>query len=72
MKYDLAVYISITLALVQIVKDFIPNRFIPILSVAIGLIFGLLVAHYDVVQAFMIGLSACGAYRGIKVLVNNE
>lgn len=69
--YDVAI-IPIIIAVVQLVaKSGVPNRFLPLVSLALGLVSGFIYIAPDdpkkaVLVGLVMGLSAVGAYSGVK------
>ena len=76
---DNTTLIALTVALVELVKKIDSegklNRFYPLFSIVfgLGLSFSLGYGLVDtLVSGIMIGLSASGLYRGVKVVINEE
>jgi hypothetical protein len=55
-------------ALVESVKytELIPNRFVPLLAIAFGVVLGLIGG--DVLLGLVLGLATSGSYSGVKTL----
>ena len=74
-QIDYAMLVGLTYGLMEVVKRIDVkekiNRFLPLISVFIGLALGLL-AKVPVIPALTIRLAASGLYRGIKVTVLKE
>lgn len=74
-EINMAVVVGIIMAVNQLVKQYIPTKFIPLVSVALGLVAGLFVIPYDggtvtgVVNGLAMGLSACGLFDLVKKTV---
>lgn len=65
---ELAIYIGLTTALVELIKRLgLNSRFAPVLSLLIGLGFAFY-AKADLVSGLVIGLSASGLYSGQKAM----
>lgn len=66
---ELALYIGVTTALVELIKhgDFLPSRFYPIVSLLVGASFGYF-AGFDWLNCLVIGLSASGFYSAQKTV----
>lgn len=69
---EIAIYIGLTTALVELLKslDVMPNRWLPVMSLIIGGVFGYL-AGFDLVTMLTVGLSASGFYSAQKTVRGN-
>lgn len=69
---EIAIYIGLTTALVELLKslDVIANRWLPVVSLIIGGVFGYL-AGLDLITMLTIGLSASGFYSAQKTVRGN-
>lgn len=71
-EVTMAVLVGLIIALNQLVKQYIPAKFIPLVSVVLGLVAGLFVLPYEggmvtgVVNGLAMGLSACGLFDLVK------
>jgi len=72
MMFDIALLITVIVALTQLVKNFVPNKFLPVVSLILGLIAGIFYADGDlknqVMYGLMIGLSASGLFDQSKIV----
>lgn len=73
MSIDITVMVPIIVALGQAAKNFIPNKFMPIFSIVIGLVAGILVLPYETIQeglmnGIVLGLSSMGLFDISKVV----
>lgn len=63
---EIALHAGIIIAFTQLVKivgkDYIKDNFYPLISFVLGLLWGIFVANWSFVLAFMIGLVASGVY----------
>ena len=68
---NVAVYIALVMGLVQVLKmaldGIIPERFLPVLAIVLGLAIGLY-DHMGLITSLTIGLSAMGLYSGGKTI----
>ena len=71
--------IPITMIVTELLKQYIPTKYVPLLAVCIGLLSGLAYGYYygqDLfvhgVQGFIYGASATGLYRTVEKGVQNE
>jgi hypothetical protein len=77
-EMTMAVLVGLIMALNQLVKQYIPAKFIPLVSVALGLVAGLFVLPYEgavtigVVNGLAMGLSACGLFDLVKKIAVPE
>lgn len=69
---EIGIFIALTTAIVEMIKqiDFLPSRFLPVLSLVIGGLFGYF-AGLDFVTTLTIGLSASGFYSAQKAMRGN-
>ena len=71
-EINMAVLVALIMGVNQLVKQVVPAKFIPLLSVVLGLAAGLFVLPYDgavtngVVNGLAMGLSACGVFDLVK------
>jgi large-conductance mechanosensitive channel len=70
--FDIAVIIAVIVALTQLVKEFVPNRFIPLLTVILGVVSAYVYVDGDIkvkiMYGLMIGLSAAGLFDQTKIV----
>ena len=72
MEITMVVLVGLIMAINQLVKQFIPAKFIPLVSVGLGLLAGLFVLPYDggvqtgIINGLAVGLSACGLFDIVK------
>jgi membrane protein DedA with SNARE-associated domain len=68
MEITMLVLVGLIMAINQGIKQIIPARFIPLVSVVLGIAAGLLVLPYDggvqvgIINGLAMGLSACGLF----------
>lgn len=68
---DYAIIVAAIVGIVEIVKQFVPNKFMPIISVIIGIIAGLVYVDATIeLKVFIgiaMGLAACGLFDVAKL-----
>jgi hypothetical protein len=68
MEITMAVIVALIMAINQGIKQAIPAKFIPLVSVGLGLVAGLFVLPYEggiqtgIINGLAMGLSACGLF----------
>ena len=68
MEITMAVIVALIMAVNQGIKQVIPAKFIPLVSVGLGLVAGLFVLPYEggvqagIINGLAMGLSACGLF----------
>ena len=71
-EINMAVIVGLIMGINQLVKQVIPAKYIPILSVVLGLAAGVFVLPYEggvvtgIVNGLAMGLSACGVFDLVK------
>lgn len=70
--FDIALLIAVIVALTQLMKNFIPNKYLPGLSLVLGVITGIFYVEGDIktqiMYGLMIGLSASGLFDQSKIV----
>lgn len=69
---DVALLITIVVAFTQLVKSFIPNKYLPALTLILGVIAGVFYVDgslkEQIMYGLMIGLSAAGLFDQSKII----
>lgn len=70
--FDVALIIGVVVALTQLMKGFIPNKYLPALSLVLGVVAGVIYVEGDlksqIMYGLMIGLSASGLFDQTKIV----
>jgi hypothetical protein len=70
--FDIALIIAIVVALTQLVKSFIPPKYLPLLSLVMGVVASIVYVDGDIKTqigyGLMIGLSASGLFDQSKIV----
>lgn len=71
--FDISVVVAVIVAVGQAAKNFVPTKFMPLLSLVLGLIAGLFVLPHETIQEGVMnglaaGLSAMGLFDVSKVV----
>lgn len=69
---DLALLVGVVVALTQLAKQYVPTKYIPALSLVLGVVGGLIYVDGAIAErvlyGVMIGLSAAGLYDQTKIV----
>ena len=71
---DFGIAVGVAMSVTELVKQVIPElqpRFYPVISLIVGVGMGYLF-KLDAVTCVIVGLTASGAYSGVKAVVKNE
>lgn len=72
--FDLAIIIAVVMSVTQLIKglEFIPKKYLPVISLLLGLVAGLFyvdgAVKEQIMYGLMIGLSASGLFDQSKVI----
>jgi hypothetical protein len=74
--FEVAFLIGVVVALTQLAKQFVTTKYIPLVSLALGIVAGIFYVGGDIKEQIMwgivIGLSASGLYDQSKVLKKGD
>ena len=74
--FEVAFLIGVVVALVQLAKQFVPNKYLPLVSLALGIVAGIFYVGGDMKEQIMwgivIGLSASGLYDQSKIITKGD
>lgn len=70
--FEMAMVVAVIIALGQFGKNYIPAKFLPILSLVLGIVAGLFFMPHETVtdaimQGVIAGLTACGLFDQTKI-----
>lgn len=70
--FDILLIISVVVALTQLIKMYLPNKYLPLSSLVLGIIIGFVYMDGDIktriMYGLMIGLSAAGLFDQSKII----
>jgi hypothetical protein len=74
--FEVAFLIGVVVALTQLAKQFVPTKYIPLVSLALGIVAGIFYVGGDIKEQIMwgivIGLSASGLYDQSKIITKGD